>query len=83
MTINWGALALVAGATITATMAIVGLFSIGVAAVTSGQRHPAGSEAVAGRGPASTPATVAGYSCIGVSGLMVLYGLYLIIPQFH
>jgi len=26
---------------------------------------------------------VAGYLCVGISALLVLYGLYLIIPQFH
>ena len=33
MTINWGALALVAMATVVAAVSIVGLFSLGVAAV--------------------------------------------------
>ena len=28
-------------------------------------------------------ARVSGYLCLAVSGLLVLYGLYLIIPQFH
>jgi hypothetical protein len=75
MNINWGALGLVALATITAAIAIVGLFSIGVAALTSGQRARGGS--------AATLPTVAGYTCLTVSGLVAAYGLYLIIPQFH
>jgi hypothetical protein len=28
-------------------------------------------------------AKIAGYLCVGISALLVLYGLYLIIPQFH
>ena len=75
MDINWGALALVAITTLVAAIAVVGIFSLGVVALTSG----------AGRDGAEphTAARVAGYACIAVSGMLVLYGLYLIIPQFH
>ena len=41
MIINWGALVLVAVVTIVAAIAIVGLFSLGVAALTSRQRADA------------------------------------------
>ena len=75
MNINWGALALVAVATITAAIAIVGLFSLGVAALTSEHRSRGGS--------AATLPTVAGYACLTVSAMIAAYGLYLIIPQFH
>ena len=34
-------------------------------------------------GSAATLPTVAGYACLAVSGLIAAYGLYLIIPQFH
>jgi len=43
MTINWGALALVAVATVVAAVSIVGLFSLGVAAVTAHPRSRAGA----------------------------------------
>ena len=59
-----------------AAVAIVGIFSLGVFALTSGGRA---DEAVS-PGPL---ARVSGYACVGVSGLLVLYGLYLIVPQFH
>jgi hypothetical protein len=75
MIINWGALGLVAGVTIIAAMAIVGIFSLGVAALTHGQRTHGGR--------ATTSETVVGYACLGLSGLIAIYGLYLIIPQFH
>ncbi len=75
MNINWAALVLVAVATITAAIAIVGLFSLGVAALTSEQRSRGGSAAML--------PTVAGYACLTVAGLIAIYGLYLIIPQFH
>ena len=73
MTINWGALVLVAVVTVVAAIAIVGLFSLGVAALTSRQRTDNSSGTLA----------VAGYGCLAVSGLIAIYGLYLIIPQFH
>ena len=77
MTINWGALILVAVATVTAAVSIVGLFSLGVAALTARQRA-GGTD-----GTSSVMASIAGYSCLAVSGAIAAYGLYLIIPQFH
>lgn len=73
MIINWGALILVAVVTIVAAITIVGLFSLGVAALTSRQRVDGGSGALA----------VAGYGCLTLAGLIAVYGLYLIIPQLH
>jgi hypothetical protein len=86
MNINWGALLLVACATVVAAIAIVGLFALGVAALTAGTQN---ATAAAGHGDEVTThrklslLTVAGYGCIGTAGLFALYGLYLIIPQFH
>jgi len=85
MIINWGALVLVACATVVAAIAIVGLFALGVAALTVGTDRTAAT----GQGQNVTTntrlslLTVAGYACIGTAGLFVVYGLYLIIPQFH
>jgi len=76
MTINWGALALVAMATVVAAVSIVGLFSLGVAAVTAYQRSRGGAAA-------SSLTLVAGYACISAAGLIVVCGLYLIVPQLH
>jgi hypothetical protein len=75
MTINWGALALVAAVTIVGAMMIVGLFSLGVASLTARERS--------GAGAASLANTVVGYVCFALSGAIAVYGLYLIIPQFH
>jgi hypothetical protein len=52
-----------------------------VTALTSGGDHESGGTLV--RNPPRTLAKVAGAACVGISGLLVLYGLYLIIPQFH
>jgi hypothetical protein len=81
MNIDWASLVLVAITTVVAAIAIVGIFSLGVAALTSGGTHESGGGLVAT--PPNAAAKIAGYICVGISGLLVLYGLYLIIPQFH
>lgn len=75
MTVNWGALALVAAVTVIAAIGVVGLFAVGVAAITAD-----GS----GHGPTRRATTTAvGYGCLVIAGLLAVYGLYLIIPGFH
>jgi hypothetical protein len=81
MNIDWASLVLVAITTVVAAIAIVGIFSLGVAALTSGGERESGGSLV--QNPPSPGAKFAGYACVGISGLLVLYGLYLIIPQFH
>jgi hypothetical protein len=81
MNIDWGSLLLVAITTVVAAVAIVGIFSLGVTALTSGGESESDGAMVQNQPNAA--AKLAGYACVGVSGLMVLYGLYLIIPQFH
>jgi hypothetical protein len=79
---------LAACATGAAAISIVGLFSLGVAALTAGADKAAAADA---QGAAVTTRTtfrlsmltVAGFACLGTAGLFALYGLYLIIPQFH
>jgi hypothetical protein len=77
MNIDWNSLVLVAITTVVAAVAIVGIFSLGVFALTSGGRA---DESAVSPGPL---ARLSGYACVGASGLLVLYGLYLIVPQFH
>jgi hypothetical protein len=79
--INWEALALVGVTTVVAAIAVVGIFALGVTALTSGAQ-PVGSNGTVTAQP-TVVARIAGYACIAVSGMLVLYGLYLIIPQFH
>jgi hypothetical protein len=81
MNIDWASLVLVAITTVIAAIAIVGIFSLGVTALTSGGAHESGGSMV--QSQAKPVAKLAGYLCVGISGLLVLYGLYLIIPQFH
>ncbi len=75
MKIDWASLGLVAVTTVVAAIAIVGIYSLGVLALSSGGRD--------GSAAPSPLARISGYLCLAVSGLLVLYGLYLIIPQFH
>jgi hypothetical protein len=87
MNIDWHSLLLVAITTVVAAIAIVGIFSLGVLALTGGNRGTAGSAdagpAEAGPAQVGPGARLAGYACIGISALLVLYGLYLVVPQFH
>lgn len=76
MTIDWGSLAVVAGTTVTVTVAVVGIVTAGVVAVTAANR------------PALAPgrswwASAIGWLCLAAAGLMVIDGLYLIIPFWH
>ena len=75
MSIDWNSLLLVAVTTVVAAIAVVGVFSIGVLTLTGGNNPDAGT---VGR-----TARIAGGACVVVSVLLVVYGLYLIIPQFH
>ncbi len=75
MTIDWNSLLLVAVTTVVAAIAVVGIFSIGVLTLTGGNN--------AGAGPVGRTARLAGGACVVVSALLVVYGLYLIIPRFH
>jgi hypothetical protein len=96
--IDWTALGKVAGVSIVFGIAIVTIFSVGIVGLSwyhgspaadgpaAASAGPGGGAAMAGAGggAASRPAGLAMASvsfvlCIGA----VVYGLYLIIPQFH
>ena len=76
MKIDWASLALVAVTTVVAAIAIVGIFSLGVAALGAADNRVAA-------GQNAGPTRVVGYGCLAVAGLIALYGIYLIIPAFH
>ena len=71
--IDWGAFGLVLAAAFAASVLIVVVFSVGIRLLSTG-------ESVRTRSPLATGAA---YLCIGICGAAVLYGLYLVIPQFH
>lgn len=76
MTIDWNALGLVAVVALFATVVVVGIVALGIASLSAADaRVDAGRTAGTGR--------AVGYACLAVAGAVVLYGLWLIIPQFH
>lgn len=76
MKIDFSALGLVSVVAMMATVFVVGVAALGVRAFDA-----AAENAKTGR-PAAARRTL-GWVCIGVAGLAVLYGIYLIIPAFH
>ena len=76
MKIDWTALVLVAGVSITMTVTFVVLLAFGIRLVSAA--NVPGHSARAG-----TVDQAAGYMLIGLAAGLVLLGLYLIVPQFH
>jgi fucose permease len=72
ITIDWGALGQVALASLVFGIGIVTIFSFGITALS--RREDGGSVAVH---------TAIAAACFVVCAAAVVYGLYLIIPQFH
>lgn len=76
MKIDWTALALVAGVSITMTVLFVVLLSLGIRLVSSADVRVYG-------GQSGSAGQAVGYALLGLAAILVLFGLYLIIPQFH
>ncbi|MCG7529120.1 hypothetical protein MHW47_32385 [Streptomyces sp. OfavH-34-F] len=76
MNIDWAALGTVFGVSLVTTVALVGLFTLGIVGL-SKQPDPA-----AQGGPAGTPVLLAragAYVCFGLCAAAVAYGIYLIV----
>lgn len=78
MKVNWLALAEVAGVTFGATVALVVLMAI-AARLLAGSYEDDGSS----RGTAAVVERGVGVAILVVMGLMVLFGIYLMVPYFH
>ena len=76
MHIDWMALVVVAAVSIVTSVAFTLLLASGIRSVASGRALAASGHAAGGRLPF-------GYTLLGLAGLLVLYGIYLIVPQFH
>ena len=76
MDIKWHTLGQVAVVSFGATVGIVIVFTLGVRALV-------GREEARAAGGAGTGATIGAGACFLACACAVLYGLYLIIPQFH
>jgi hypothetical protein len=83
--IDWGSFALVAIVALVAAVAVVVLFSFGIRLLAIGSPDVAADGSSDGRPAAERPpiATLGAVVCIGLAASAVLYGLYLLIPQFH
>ena len=76
MKIDWASLGLVAVVTLGVTLVVVGIVSIGITSLVTAETRQT-------TGVSGSSAKAIGYLCWAVAGLILLYGLYLIIPQLH
>jgi hypothetical protein len=76
MQIDWTALLIVAVVAIASSVAFVVLVAGGIRLVSAARIKT-------NEGGSGAATQSAGYGLLGVAGLLVLFGLYLIIPQFH
>lgn len=79
MTIDWMALLTVAGVSMVFGVGLVAVFSIGVLGLSAREAARDGDGPVSG----STTGLLLCGAAFAICGAAVLYGLYLIIPQFH
>lgn len=76
MHVDWAALAIVAVVSIAASVIFTILLASGIRLVSAAKIKSAERE--------SGTATVSlGYVSLGIAALLVLFGIYLIVPQFH
>ena len=71
MTIEWANFAAVAGAALVTTIVLAGFCSGGVRLLSDGRRTGA------------APKVAAAWACFAVCAAAVLFGLWLVVPQFH
>ncbi|MCX5139402.1 MULTISPECIES: hypothetical protein [unclassified Streptomyces] len=80
MNIDWAALGTVFGVSLVATVALVGLFTLGIVGL-SKQPEPAaqGGSAGGSAGGSLMLARAGAYVCFGLCAAAVAYGIYLIV----
>ena len=76
MKIDWAALGVVAAVSIGMTVVFTVLLATGIRTVSSARSRQ-------NRGSSATGVLAGGYSLLGLAGLLVLFGIWLIVPQFH
>jgi len=87
--VDWGAFVVVFAVALLATVAVVVFYALGLRLLAGGALDPVadseGTAATAGTTVArrSGVRLAGAYTCFAVGAAAVLYGLYLIIPQFH
>ncbi|MBT2390346.1 MULTISPECIES: hypothetical protein [Streptomyces] len=73
MNIDWAALGSVFGVSLVATVALVGLFTLGIVGLTKQEA------AAAGGGGSAVLARTGAYACFAACAAAVSYGIYLIV----
>ncbi|HEY5848443.1 MAG TPA: hypothetical protein VIT42_16795 [Microlunatus sp.] len=76
MKINWAALGQVAAVSIFASVVFVVLLAGGI-------RFVSAARVKTNQGGSGTMTLSLGYAFIGLAGLLVLFGIWLIVPQLH
>jgi hypothetical protein len=76
MHIDWAALGIVTAVSVVASVLFVILLAYGVRFVST-------AKVLSNQGERAGTTLTVGYAFIGCAGLLVLYCLYLIVPQFH
>jgi hypothetical protein len=76
MKVDWAALGIVAAVSVGMSVLFTVLLASGIRSVSAArtERH---------RGGSGTAVLVGGYGLLGLAGLLVLFGLWLIVPQLH
>jgi hypothetical protein len=84
--VDWAAFGIVFVVAFGAAVAIVVFFALGLRLLAVGSYDDTGADGSivsTARGSRPLGATVGAFACLAVCVAAVLYGLYLIIPQFH
>jgi hypothetical protein len=76
MRVDWAALGIVAVVSIATSVIFTILLATGIRLVSA-------AKIKSNEGGSGTAAVSLGYVLIGIAGLLVLFGIYLIVPQFH
>ncbi|MGI3781055.1 MAG: hypothetical protein ACRYG2_09775 [Janthinobacterium lividum] len=76
MKIDWAALGVVAAVSIGMSVLFTILLAGGIRSVSAGLLRR-------NRGGSGTVVLVGGYTLVGLAGLLVLFGIWLIVPQLH
>jgi hypothetical protein len=76
MRIDWAALGVVTVVSIMASVVFTILLAAGIRLVSA-------AKIKSNEGGSGTATVSLGYALLGIAGLLVLFGIYLIVPQFH
>ncbi|MEV7423956.1 MULTISPECIES: hypothetical protein [unclassified Streptomyces] len=80
MNIDWAALGSVFGVSLVTTVALVGLFTLGIVALAKREGQPeAGTGAQGAAGSLTAVRTAGAYLCFALCVAAVAYGIYLIV----